>query len=118
MVLGSAIVPLREPTAMDLRARLRAGVGPTEVQALLADLETPVRWDPHIELEDVERHETVVRIEATPSSEADGAKLADEIIARLAVVNERRGRQRSRDGARARLPRGRPPVVAGSALLR
>ncbi|MGI8674881.1 MAG: mechanosensitive ion channel family protein [Thermoleophilaceae bacterium] len=86
VVLGSAVVPLREPTAMELRARLRAGVGPTEVQALLADLETPVRSDPHIELEDVERHETVVRIEATPSSEADGAKLADEIIARLAVV--------------------------------
>ncbi len=47
VVLGSAIVPLREPTAMDLR--LRAGVGPTEVQALLADLDTPVRSDPHIE---------------------------------------------------------------------
>ncbi len=86
VVLSSAIVPLREPTAMDLRARLHAGVGPTEVQELLADLETPVRSDPHIELEDGERHETVVRIEATPSFEADGAKLADEIIARLAVV--------------------------------
>ena len=49
VVLGSAIVPLREPTAMDFRARLRAGVGPTEVQALLADLDTPVRSDPHIE---------------------------------------------------------------------
>jgi hypothetical protein len=32
------------------------------------------------------REVLVMRIEATPSSEADGAKLADEIIARLAVV--------------------------------
>jgi hypothetical protein len=52
----------------------------------------------------------VVRIEATPSSEADGAKLADAIIARLAVVTSDGD---GSDGARARLPRRRPPVEAG-----
>src|SRR5215218_9371474 len=37
VVLSSAIVPLREPDAVDLLARLRPGVRPSEVQALLDD---------------------------------------------------------------------------------
>lgn len=86
VVLSSGIVPLREPDAVDLRARVRAAVKPTEVQALLEGLSTPVRSAPHVELEEVEASETVVRIEATPSSEQDGAKLADEILGRLTPI--------------------------------
>lgn len=83
VVLSSAVVPLREPSTIDLHARLRSGRGPGDVQALLDDLSTPMRGRAHVELEEVDRKEAVVRIEATPTSDADGAKLADEILQRL-----------------------------------
>jgi small-conductance mechanosensitive channel len=85
-VLDSAIIPLREPTPMDVRARLRPGVKPSELQSLLDELSTPVRADPTIGLEAVDRDQTVVRIRATPTSESDGSRLADEILTRLADV--------------------------------
>src|SRR3954447_16803649 len=37
VVLNVAVVPLREPDAVDLRARLRPGVTPQDVQALVED---------------------------------------------------------------------------------
>jgi len=86
-VLSSAIVPLREPASVDLRARLRPDVRPSEVQALLQDaVRTPVRTEPHIALEEVDSDEVVVRIAATPVSQADGPRLADEILAAIASV--------------------------------
>ena len=42
---------------------------------------TPVRHEPHIALEEIDADEVVVRIAATPESEADGPRLADEILA-------------------------------------
>jgi len=87
VVLSSAVVPLREPAAVDLRARLRPGVKPSEVQALLDDQVTvPTRADPHIGLEEVDGGEVVVRIGATPRSDQDGAKLADEVLAAVSEV--------------------------------
>src|SRR6185436_11611531 len=47
VVLSAAVVPLREPASVDLRARLRPDVRPSEVQALLDDVvQTPVRSEP------------------------------------------------------------------------
>jgi hypothetical protein len=87
IVLGSAIVPLREPSSVDLRARLRPDVRPSTVQELLEDgIRTPVRAEPHIGLEEVDADEVVVRIAATPASESDGPRLADEILAAIAPV--------------------------------
>jgi small conductance mechanosensitive channel len=87
VVLTSAVVPLREPAAVDLRARLRPDVKPSEVQALLhAGVRTPVRAEPHISLEEIDSDEVVVRIAATPESEADGPKLADEVLSAIASV--------------------------------
>src|SRR3954469_139283 len=44
IVLSAAVVPLREPASVDLRARLRPDVRPSEVQELLdANVHTPVR---------------------------------------------------------------------------
>ena len=44
VVLNVAIVPLREPDGVDLRARLSAGVTPLEIQRLLEEaVTTPVR---------------------------------------------------------------------------
>jgi hypothetical protein len=76
------VVPLREPASVSLRARLRAGVQPSEIQKMLDDAVTvPTRSRPHIGLEEVDAEEVVVRIAATPESSSDGSKLADEILA-------------------------------------
>jgi small conductance mechanosensitive channel len=87
VVLSAAVVPLREPAAVDLRARLRPDVRPSDLQALLQDsVRTPVRSEPHISLEEVDRDEVIVRIAATPLSDSDGPQLADEVLAAIAPV--------------------------------
>src|ERR687896_660417 len=87
IVLSAAVVPLREPAAVDLRARLRPDVRPSEVQRLLQEgVQTPVRAEPHISLEEIDRDEVVVRIAASPISDADGPRLADEVLAAVASV--------------------------------
>jgi small conductance mechanosensitive channel len=87
VVLSAAVVPLREPASVDLRARLRPDVKPSDLQALLEDsVSTPVRTEPHISLEEVDHDEVVVRIAATPLSEADGPRLADEVLAAIGAV--------------------------------
>jgi small conductance mechanosensitive channel len=87
VVLSSAVVPLREPAAVDLRARLRPDVKPSEVQRLLHEgVRIPVRSEPHISLEEIDSEEVVVRIAATPESEEDGPRLADEVLSAIASV--------------------------------
>jgi small conductance mechanosensitive channel len=87
VVLASAVVPLREPSSVDLRARLRPDVMPSTVQELLdAGIDTPVRAEPHIGLEEIDADEVVMRIAATPALESDGPRLADEILAAIAPV--------------------------------
>ena len=81
-VVTAAIVPLREPGKVDLRARLRPGIKPSEVQRMIEETVTiPTRDHPHIELEEVDDTEVVMRVTATPASNADGPKLADEVLA-------------------------------------
>ena len=87
IVITSAVVPLREPAGVDLRARLRPDVKPSEVQRLLeVGVRTPVRAEPHISLEEVDSDEVIVRIAATPASDADGPRLADEVLTAIASV--------------------------------
>jgi small conductance mechanosensitive channel len=87
VVLTAAIVPLRDPAAVDLRARLRPDVRPSDLQALLQDnVHTPVRAEPHIALEEVDRDEVSVRIAATPVQDTDGPRLADEVLAAIGAV--------------------------------
>jgi small conductance mechanosensitive channel len=81
VVLNVAIVPLREPDSVDLRARLNSDVTPLEVQELLDEtIQTPVRDRPHITLEEIDGDEVVVRISATPERPSDGPKLASEVL--------------------------------------
>ena len=85
IVLSAAVVPLREPAGVDLRARLRPDVKPTDVQGMLDEhLKTPVRGAPNISLEEIDADEVVVRISATPEVDSDGPRLADEILAAIA----------------------------------
>jgi small-conductance mechanosensitive channel len=87
VVLSAAVVPLREPDAVDVRVRLGAGVRPSQVQAILDDqVATPTRRQPTVLLEEIDGEDVVVRVKATPERADQGARLADEIIAALARV--------------------------------
>ena len=109
VVLTSAVVPLREPAAVDLRARLRPDVKPSEVQELLQQgVRIPVRAEPHISLEEIDSDEVVVRIAATPESEEDGPRLADEVLSAIASVT-REGDTAERLAARDARRDGTPP---------
>jgi small conductance mechanosensitive channel len=88
VVLGAAVVPLREPSAVDLRARLSAGVKPSEIERRIGEIvSVPTRSDPHVDLEGLEGDEIVVRVSATPVEPADGARLADQVVAALDRVH-------------------------------
>jgi len=95
VVLQSAIVPLREPTAVDLRARLRPGVKPSELEHHIQQtVATPTRDHPHIHLEEVDDAEVIMRVTATPERHEDGSRLADEILAAVAEVTHHRNGDR------------------------
>ncbi len=81
-VLQVAILPLREPDAVNLRARLRAGMTPGDLQEILERaLQTPLRDAPRITLEELDGDEVVVRIAATPRVASQGRQLASELLA-------------------------------------
>lgn len=85
LVIGAAITPLREPDAVDFRARLRPGVRPSDVQRLLSEEVTiATRTPPHIDLEEVDDDDTIVRVRATPVDPDEGWRLADEVLATVA----------------------------------
>jgi small-conductance mechanosensitive channel len=87
VVLSAAVVPLREPAGVDLRARLRPDVLPSEVQDLLrTHVKTAIRGEASISLEEIDADEVVLRITATPEHESDGPRLADEILAAIAPI--------------------------------
>jgi small conductance mechanosensitive channel len=95
VVLGAAVVPLREPRPLDLLARFGRGVKPSEVDARLQEAITvPLRAAPHVGLEQVEGDEVVMRIQATPERDRDGARLADEVLTALASIAEAAPAQR------------------------
>jgi small-conductance mechanosensitive channel len=86
LVLNIAIVPLREPEGVDLRARMPADVTPVELQQLLdRSIKTAVRDRPRILLEELDGDEVVVRIRATPERASDGPQLAGEVLSAIAL---------------------------------
>jgi len=81
VVLAVAVIPLREPDAVDMRARLRPGVTPADVQRLLeTELDVALIDRPQITLEELDGKEVVVRIRATPIASNDGPRLASQIL--------------------------------------
>lgn len=92
VVISSAVVPLREPAGVDLRARLHPGMTPVEVQeAIQAAITTPLREPPRVLLEELDGDEVVVRIVATPERDADGPHLATEVLSAVARQTVRAG---------------------------
>jgi len=97
VVLNVAVLPLREPEAVNLRARLRAGMTPSDMQDVLEKkLQTPLRDVPRITLEELDGEEVVVRISATPRLAVEGRQLASEL---LSIVSHE-----TRSGSGARTP--------------
>jgi small-conductance mechanosensitive channel len=95
MLLNVAVVPLREPERVELRARFSGDITPQDVQELLAQsITVPTRYSPHVELEELDGDELVMRVVVTPMRPADGSKLASEVLAAV----------RNMDGARAAAP--------------
>jgi small conductance mechanosensitive channel len=88
VVLSGAVVPLREPSGVDLRARLHAEVKPSQVeQCIEHGVTVPTRTDPQIDLEEFVNGEIIVRVRATPVRSEDGSALADEVLAALDEVH-------------------------------
>ena len=82
VVIQSAVIPLREPERVELRARLGADTTPRQVQDLLEErISVDLRYPPHVAVEEIDREEVVVRITATPTDPTDGAQLAEEVLA-------------------------------------
>jgi small-conductance mechanosensitive channel len=85
IVLSVAVVPLREPEGVDIRARLRPGITPTDVEEHLREAITvPMRGGPRVTLEELDEDEVVVRIAATPEAPEDGPRLAGAVLAATA----------------------------------
>src|SRR3954449_1301436 len=99
VAMSSAVVPLREPAAVDLRARLKPEVKPSELQQFLEEhVRTPTRSHPHISVEEVDDDEVIMRVAATPELDRDGAKLADEILAAIGQVTKTNGNGPDQNG--------------------
>jgi small conductance mechanosensitive channel len=78
---------------VDLRARLKPDVKPSDLQKFLEQRVTiPTRSHPHISVEEVDDDEVIMRVAATPELDRDGAKLADEIVAAIGQVTGRDGK--------------------------
>ncbi len=109
VVLNLAVLPLREPEAVDMRARLAAGMTPGDLQELLeSSLRTRLREPPRITLEELDGEAGVVRIVATPARSSEGRQLASEL---LAIVSE----QARTPDAGPRTPEvGKRPAEVGS----
>jgi small conductance mechanosensitive channel len=87
VVLNVAVVPLREPASVDLRARLRPGVTPVDVQGVLQEtVQTAMREPPSVTLEEIDGDEVVVRVSATPKYPSEGPQLASEVLEAIASL--------------------------------
>jgi small conductance mechanosensitive channel len=92
VVLNVAIVPLREPPSVELRARLRPGITPLDVEQILREaIRTPMRGPPSITLEEVDGDDIVVRVTAAPERPSDGPQLASEVLAAVSELAAKRG---------------------------
>jgi len=80
-VLAAAVRPLHEPEAVTLRARVRDGRTPIELQKAIEDqLTVAIRRHPRVALEEVDETGILVNITVAPQNPADGGRLASELL--------------------------------------
>ena len=88
VLIQCAVIPLREPERVEFRARFGAETSPREVQGMIEKAITvPLRYPPHIAVEELDRDEVIVRIVTTPMNAPDGATLAEEVLTGLRSTN-------------------------------
>jgi small conductance mechanosensitive channel len=81
VVLNVSVMPLREPDAVSLRAKLRPGTTPRDLQELIErELPLRLRESPRITLEALDGEEVVVQISARPLVDSDAATLASDLL--------------------------------------
>jgi small conductance mechanosensitive channel len=87
--LTMSIRPLRQPAAVDMRARLPRTVDPVEIQGAIAEaVSVPTKGQPHIALEELDGDEIVVRVRATPNDPRQGGRLASQVLDAVAALRE------------------------------
>jgi hypothetical protein len=90
VILQLAVIPLREPDRVEMRARFDASTTPAEIERQLAEAITvPTRRSPDITLEELDGEDLVMKISATPLNPQDGAQLAEDVL----EVARRRGEE-------------------------
>jgi small-conductance mechanosensitive channel len=88
VLLQCAVTPLREPERVEFRARFSADTSPREVQQMIENAITvPLRYPPHIAVEELDRDQVIVRIVTTPMNPRDGATLAEQVLTGLRSTN-------------------------------
>jgi small-conductance mechanosensitive channel len=87
--LTMSIRPLRQPAAVDMRARLPRTVDPEEIQQAIADaVSVATKGSPHVALEELDGDEIVVRVRATPMDPGLGGRLASQVLDAVAALRE------------------------------
>lgn len=88
VLIQTAVTPLREPERVEFRARFSSATSPREVQEMIEEsIDVPLRYPPHIAVEELDRDDVVVRVVSTPMNPRDGGKLAEEVLAGLRGVD-------------------------------
>lgn len=81
VLINLAVVPLREPDKIDVRARFGAEASPRRIEErLLGAIQVPTRYAPHVNLEEIDGEGVVLRVTATPLRSGDGSQLAEEVL--------------------------------------
>jgi small conductance mechanosensitive channel len=87
--LTMSIRPLRQPAAVDMRARLPRTVDPEEIQAAISEgVSVPTKGRAHVTLEELDGDEIVVRVRATPTDPHLGGRLASQVLDAVAAMRE------------------------------
>jgi small conductance mechanosensitive channel len=87
--LTMSIRPLRQPAAVDMRARLPRTVDPEEIQtAIVEGVSVPTKGQPQVALEELDGDEIVVRVRATPTDPHLGGRLASQVLDAIAALRE------------------------------
>jgi small conductance mechanosensitive channel len=83
--------PMREPAAVDMRARLPLGLDPELIQERLTEaISVRTKGVPHVALEEFDDDAIVVRIRAKPADHRQGGRLAGEVLAAVAAMRQSR----------------------------
>jgi small conductance mechanosensitive channel len=92
LVSGADRILVPNGERVEFRARFPADTSPREVQQTIEEsIDVPLRYPPHIAVEELDRDDVVVRVVSTPLNPRDGGRLAEEVLAGLRGVDRNGG---------------------------